>query len=154
MKDGRLNKCIDCVKQSVKKRYDLLMQEDSFKDKEKRRNRDKYRRLYTGIKPDADVKKKIIAAYNAKYPEKYYARLKSASLNPPQNGMHKHHWSYLPENVKDVIWLQPKDHLKAHRFLVYDQERLMYRSCFDNVLLDTKEKHLAFIENCLATQQD
>ena len=37
-----------------------------------------------------------------------------------------------------------EDHFKAHRFLVYDQERMMYRT-IGGVLLDTKEAHHKYI---------
>ena len=69
-------------------------------------------------------------------------------------GAEKHHWSYNDEHFKDVIWLSKKEHNKAHRFIVYDQERKMYRNCFTNVLLDTKQSHETFIKYCITNQED
>ena len=39
-----------------------------------------------------------------------------------------------------------KDHNTAHRFIIYDQERMMYRRIDTLELLDTKEKHYDFIK--------
>ena len=44
--------------------------------------------------------------------------------------------------------------MKAHRFLIYDQERMMYRRYDTNVLLDTKEAHETFIKLCIDMQED
>jgi len=44
--------------------------------------------------------------------------------------------------------------LKAHRFIIYDQEQMMYRRYDNNVLLDTKEAHEAFIKNCIEHEED
>lgn len=63
--------------------------------------------------------------------------------------MQKHHWSYNKEHAKDVIFLSKADHYKAHRFIIYDQERMMYRRCDTLELLDTKESHLEFIKSKL-----
>lgn len=83
--------------------------------------------------------------YNEKYPEKRAATLKSQRMKPPLAGLVKHHWSYNEIHFKDVIWLRSADHAFVHRFIIYDQERRMYRRCEDNVLLDTKENHEKFI---------
>ena len=44
--------------------------------------------------------------------------------------------------------------MKAHRFIIYDQERFMYRRFDNNILLDTKENHEAFILECIQNQED
>ena len=44
--------------------------------------------------------------------------------------------------------------MKAHRFLIYDQERFMYRRYDNNMLLDTKESHEAFIRHCIEHKED
>jgi len=44
--------------------------------------------------------------------------------------------------------------MKGHRFLVYDQERMMYRRYDTNELLDTKEIHLEFITDCIKNKKD
>jgi hypothetical protein len=66
----------------------------------------------------------------------------------------KHHWSYNEEHFKDVIWLTKKEHMKGHRFIIYDQERKMYRRIDTNELLDTKEKHERWIKYCIENKED
>lgn len=44
--------------------------------------------------------------------------------------------------------------MKGHRFIIYDQERKMYRRFDNNILLDTKEAHYQFIQYCIATFED
>jgi hypothetical protein len=85
------------------------------------------------------------------YPEKYKASI--ASQRIPSNGGHNHHWSYNEKHQLDVINLSVKDHMKAHRFIIYDQERFMYRT-IDGLLLDTKEKHLKYIMHKIQTEDD
>lgn len=63
-------------------------------------------------------------------------------------------WSYNDSHVLEVIELTKKHHMKAHRFLVYDQERMMYRRYDTNELLDTKEKHEQFILWCIDSKED
>ena len=46
-----------------------------------------------------------------------------------------------------------KDHIKAHRFIIYDQERMMYRR-LDGVLLDKKEKHFEYILEKIENEPD
>ena len=60
---------------------------------------------------------------------------------------HLHHWSYNQEDWLDVIQLSIKEHHFLHRYIIYDQERMMYRG-LDGVLLDTKEKHLKYYDDC------
>ena len=64
-----------------------------------------------------------------------------------------HHWSYQKNHAKDMIDMTPKDHAKAHRFLVYDQERMMYRN-LDGVLLDTRERHETYIRHMIEVMED
>ena len=89
-----------------------------------------------------------------KYPEKKLVHIKCHKLIKPFEGAEKHHWSYNIEHAKDVIWLSKKDHMKAHRFIIYDQERFMYRRFDTNILLDTKESHLEFITFCINNYED
>jgi len=133
-------------------RYNLLIKNTEFKESEQARGRDKYRRLYKGIKQDPAKKKEVMARYVNLYPEKAVSRNLSQHLKKP--GFEKHHWSYRVEHTNDIIWMVTKDHAKAHRFIVYDQEQMMYRSYNDNELLDTKEKHQQFIEWCIANKPD
>jgi hypothetical protein len=145
MGDGHLNKCKSCTKSDVKKRSDDLSSNPKWIKAERKRGREKYYRLGYKNKIRPDVQKR----YTAKYPEKYKARSAAQHMKPSIKGNHLHHWSYNEEHHKDVIEITPKQHAKAHRFIVYDQERMMYRRFDNNILLDTREAHENFIQYCI-----
>ena len=143
MTDGFLGKCKTCTKKDTKKSIALKRLNPIWVEKEKERSRERYYRL-GNKKPTKEKKIISISAYKNKYPEKIIATTLSQKLKSPE-GMQKHHWSYNKEHAKDVIFLSKADHYKAHRFIIYDQERMMYRRCDTLELLDTKELHLEFI---------
>ena len=90
----------------------------------------------------------------AKYPEKVIAKNKSQHMQKPFEGAEKHHWSYNEEHYRDIIWLSKKEHMKAHRFIIYDQEQMMYRRTDNNELLYTKEHHENYIKNKILNEED
>lgn len=155
MKDGHLNKCIECTKKDTKEQTDILKQDPEWVERERKRHRDKYYRLsYKDLhKPSAERKKEIMKAYTDRYPEKMMAASAVGSVKIKEKGNERHHWSYNQEHWKDILELSRADHNKAHRFMIYDQERKMYRKTSDNELLDTKEKHLEWINWCLANKE-
>lgn len=149
MGDGHLNKCKDCTKNDVDKREKELRKNPDFVESEKIRHREKYFRLgYKDIhKPTPDQRKIYIGNYYGKYPEKYSAKIKSHRMKPKTKDNELHHWSYNEEHYKDVIELSVLEHGKIHRYMIYDQERMMYRRTDTMELLDTKEKHLLYIDS-------
>ena len=149
MGDGYLGKCIICTKKDVDTREKLLRQNPAWAEKEKERHRNKYYRLgYKDLhKPTAEKKKITMAKYKAKYPEKQKAKNISMRMKAKIKGNELHHWSYNEEHFKDTIELSIADHNKAHRHMVYDSERKMYRRADNNILLDTKEAHIEFINS-------
>ncbi len=150
MADGYLNKCKICAKKDVNERYLIKSNDLEFVEKERKRGRLKYHRLYEGTgkaSNQRDINYKIL------YPEKAKAKNSCTSIKS-QNGLEKHHWSYNEEHYKDVIFLPKKEHMKAHRFIIYDRERFMYRRYDTNELLDTKTRHFDFISNCIKTKED
>lgn len=145
MTDGHINKCKCCTKLDVKKRSDELSSTPEWVESERERGREKYHRLGYKSKVCPDAQKR----YEAKYPEKKKAKIAKHYIKASTKGNHLHHWSYNKEHYKDVIELSPQQHAKAHRFIVYDQERMMYRRFDNNLLLDTRETHENFIKNCI-----
>jgi hypothetical protein len=151
MADGHLNKCKDCNKKDTMERYNALIVNPDFKKSEQKRGRHKYHRLYKGIRRPKDPEKSAI--YRERYKEKITARnaVQNRELSIPDG--HLHHWSYCKQHWRDVIELSVKDHAKSHRFLVYDQERMMYRN-LEGVLLDTRERHETYIRHMIEVMED
>ena len=146
MGDGHLGKCKECAKKDSNKREERLRNDVVWINGEKERCREKYHRLgYKYKTPTFEKKKEAMRKYKMKYPEKIKARNSSQKMKPQIKGNVLHHWSYNEEHFKDVIELSVADHNKAHRHMVYDAERKMYRRADNNILLDTKEAHIEYI---------
>lgn len=147
MKDGHLGKCKSCTKKDARQREKIITSTPEGLELERKRNRDKYYRLEykEKYKPSHEVKAIIMNRYRDRYPEKVAAKNHSATISAP-NGLEKHHWSYNKEHYKDVIFLANRNHNNAHRHMIYDQERLMYRTQ-SGVLLDTQKSHKDYIMN-------
>lgn len=154
MADGHLNKCKICVKDAVKNRYEVMTTDPAWREKERDRGREKYRRLeYRGRnKPSREEKRLTIGRYKQKYPEKHRANSFAGSVETPV-GFTGHHWSYNEPHYKDLIFLTWKDHKKGHRFLKYDTKLFLYKT-LTGELLDTKEKHETYILDKIKNEQD
>lgn len=149
MADGHVNKCKECNKNDVRENYQVKILEPGFIEKERKRARLKYVRLYVGMgvsNPEGNKR------WLKKYPEKRLAHLRAQRIKV--KGKQNHHWSYNQRDWYDVIHLTTKEHGKVHRFLIYDQERMMYRRYDTNELLDTKAKHKTFILHCIKHKED
>lgn len=155
LSDGHLNKCKLCTRKDTRNRVLVLSQNPEWVEKEQERHRQKYHRLgyKEKHKPTPEQKKIIMSRYLDKYPEKKNAVLFVSRKVKSKIG-HLHHWSYNQEHWLDVIDLTEKDHAKAHRFIIYDQERMMYRRIDNNELLDNKESHLEWITYCIENKKD
>lgn len=155
-KGGYQKRCKNCTKQESKRRLEEIKSDPELYQKEQRRHREKYHRLgyKEKHKPSAESKKAIMDRYRKKYPEKQAAKNASVNMSAPFEGAEKHHWSYNEEHFTDVSWLTNKEHEKCHRFIIYDQERKMYRRFDTNELLDTKERHEQFIQWCIQNKED
>lgn len=155
MGDGHLNKCKECTKKDTHERTDKLLENPEWVQSERQRHREKYYRLEykEKHKPTSENKKRYMETWYDKFPEKKQARNAVGNMKPVLKGNHLHHWSYNEEHLKDVIEIGKAGHYKAHRFLIYDQERKMYRS-LDGELLDTRERHSKYILHKIKTEVD
>lgn len=165
MSDGHLNICKTCKKTETKEREKQLRKNPEWVEKEKKRGREKYHKLYSTINHPLDEdynriwmtdeeralkRKKVNENYIKNYPEKRKAKNSSQRISCPK-GFHRHHWSYNEEHWKDVIILESKEHSDLHRFIEYDKS-FYYRTAINigkfkrGDLLDTREKHLEFLE--------
>ena len=150
MGDGYLGKCKDCTRSDTERRRKEKeatdpewVKKEAARHREKGRNQAKRPFSYSHAQ-----------SYRQRYPEKLKARSVSQRLCREIEGNQLHHWSYNPKDAKDVIELTTRQHGKAHRFLVYDQERFMYRRSDTMELLDTRERHEKFIFHMIKTQED
>lgn len=148
MADGHINKCKECCKKQQKDRTDKLKLDPQWVEKENTRCREKAKRLGTNSKTSKETRQK----WAEKFPEKRKAR--SGTQYIRKSGFHCHHWSYNKEHWSDIIYLTEQEHKKAHRFLIYDQERMMYRRFDTSILLDSKKIHEEFIRDCIKNQPD
>ena len=146
-KDGYSPKCKECAKSQATERYINLMLTDPF-FKEKESTRKRIRRNKEKIIRPRKTNHQIYLDHKKRYPEKYLVRKMMMSY-PKTSTHHLHHWSYNIEHFDDCIELTVEDHGKAHRFIVYDQERKMYRRTDNFELLYSKEVHETYIMDCI-----
>ncbi len=146
-KDGYSHKCKECSKSQAKDRHHKIMNNPELAEKERKRCREKDRKAKRGYR-----KPKVHNAYRKQFPEKYKAHMASQQLERKE-GYILHHWSYNEDHYKDCISLTLLEHAKAHRFIIYDPERYMFRN-LEGVLLDTKERHEKYIKEMIKTKDD
>jgi len=135
MKDGHLNKCKECCKEVADLREKKLRQNNpEWCEKERVRSIEKYHRLNYRKK---EIEQEKLKPYkNGKY--KNLSRKLKLSSNENQ-----HHWNY--NLIEDVIILMKKFHRYLHRYLILDENLLIFTTT-DGQILDSKEKHLEYIE--------
>jgi hypothetical protein len=137
MADGYLNKCIDCVKEVSKQREEKLKLDPTWVEKERKRQREKYKRLnYIEKQKEWDKNR----------PWKKYSEYKNLhrNLNVPK-GFNIHHWNYNRKYIQSVFIMSISNHKKAHKFLVFDFESKCFKTK-SGELLNTRKKHELFLK--------
>jgi len=128
MGDGHLNKCKACTKKDTADRVAVKRLDIEWLAKETVRLREKANRL------------------GRLHPEQGAARRAVRTLGKSRDA-HWHHWSYRTEHRLDVLRMHPKDHRALHEHLKYDEVAMVFRVRYTGELLDTREKHEAFIRS-------
>lgn len=135
MRDGHLNKCKSCCREQTDLREKKLRKNPDFCENERIRHREKHHRLGYGKKQYEIRKSKTHIT------SQYKNQSRDLKLDSNENG---HHWNY--NYIDDIIILNKKFHRFIHRYLKLNELTLIFESK-DGQVLDTKEKHLNYIEN-------
>ena len=135
MRDGHLNKCKECCKEVADIREKTLRKDsEDFCEKERLRSKEKYYRLNYREKQFEQNKLRL-------YKNSTYKNLsRDLKLSSDKNS---HHWNYAL--LEDVIILDKMFHRYIHRYLILNKDTLIFTTK-DGEILDSKEKHLHFIE--------
>ena len=136
MADGHLNKCKECTKLDAHKCHQNNMNDPLYIEKQRKRGREKYKRLNYVSRPStrktesgkiADINKKL--------------RVRGFDMNEKEF----HHWNYNYPECGFI--LDRRSHALIHKFLLFDQISLCF--WYNEILLDTKEKHRKAIRKIL-----
>lgn len=157
--DGFRTKCKSCVckKQSVYRKNNsekvkLYIRDYIAKNKEyyKQYQKNKYIKSDRVIMTEDEKKikkKEYDKKYHLKYPEKRKAKI-AVNYFKVDKGYHKHHWSYNKQHYFDIILLTNKQHLSLHKFIKYCTDSFYYKS-IDGILLDSRDKHMKYIQELI-----
>ena len=137
MLDGHLNKCKECTKKDNNINHYKKSEDKEWLEKEKIRQREKYYRL------NYKDKQKVWDAEKDWKNNWKYKSLRRKFVLPKD--LELHHWNYNEEHLEDIFIMNINKHKKAHRTLILDIEKKMFRDLEGN-LLDTKEKHEKYIK--------
>tara|TARA_R110002153_G_scaffold175464_1_gene328740 strand:- start:274 stop:711 length:438 start_codon:yes stop_codon:yes gene_type:complete len=137
MADGHLNKCIDCAKKDIKLRTEINTSTPEGLEKERKRNRDKYKRL------NYKEKQKVWDKDKPWKSESKYKNLSRKFKTP--KGYELHHWNYNTKFLEDVILMTIKQHRCLHKYLTLSVNIRIFKS--QDSYLTTKKSHLEFIDS-------
>lgn len=147
MKDGYRGKCKECTSVDRNEARAIKRQDPEYVKREREVKRVQYERIkhrYTGEYRSAG-KKEYMKKYKAMFPEMRLANAACNQLPSPEKGYERHHWNYGKLFRKDIILIKSSVHKILHKRMTYEQSVFMFRDLEGN-LLDTKEKHEAYIK--------
>lgn len=127
-KDGLMEKCKNCHKLLIRNNYLKNIDDPNYIEKERKRGREKYKRL------GSVNKNKIVYGNNN---AARFLRNKGFNLD----GLEVHHWNYNKE--KCVFILSKRAHKLIHKYLELNIDMKIFT--YNNKLLDSKIKHHEFI---------
>lgn len=139
--NGHAGRCKACKSSENKNRLEALKKDPIWVEKEKRRDREQ-KRGRKNKSETTEQRRKYRNRWLKLFPEKY-AAMNAFQLIPKVKGRCNHHWSYNKAHHKDVIVLTTMRHGLVHRFMTYDQERMMYRR-MDGSLIDSREAAITY----------
>jgi hypothetical protein len=128
MKDGHLNKCIECTKKDVHNRERILSANPEWRKREAERSREKYKRL--NYKSKTFKKIRSICNDNGNISR----RLRNMGYST--NGREAHHWNY---NYPHSVFLMSSiAHKAIHKYVHVDyRDKYLYTN--EGERIDTEE---------------
>lgn len=137
MGDGHLNKCKDCTKNDVHRNYICKSSDEHWREKERARCRDKFKRLGYKYKP-------LTTRNDFKAPSSMLAMIRRRGYDT--KGKEAHHWNYnLPYSV---FLVSRRAHHRIHLATTMSRKD---KCCYtnDGVKIETAEQAKSVYESIL-----
>ena len=137
MADGHLNKCKECTKSDVRKNYDFKSADSEWLEKERKRGREKFRRLnYKGkFRNTRDLCPESANISRALRVRGYDTNEKEA-----------HHWNY--NEPYSIFLLSRKAHRRLHQHLIVNvDDKMCYTE--NGEMLKSEDQAKVYFESIL-----
>ena len=123
--DGHLNKCKECTKKDVHAKYMENIEDQDFIERERKRGRAKWERLYKG--------KKHTPAHSERKTRSFLER----RYGKFPEGVELHHWNY--NYPHKVFVLSRRHHARLHKLIQFDADTQCF--IYNSMVLLTKDEH-------------